>query len=329
MTVRKQGPTELKVWWHGIAALPDSRHDHAYYALRRVWADHTMAGSRGFYRPRSEDHLTPALFQNFAVFSDFGWLHEILGIVDGEASRIARVTWAYLCEERLDAKLRPFHKRDFIIPDILVYWEDDQGDGLIGFEVKRPGKAATADDSRKLESYVDLPSTRGIERRYRCLLVCDRQATKSSDATDKRWPVLTWEKVGCIQQTAAYSLPCPEEVRTCASQWIARQFMRYEIDLDSAGADASESFGARYGTQNAYGTIENLRAPDSVKRFLRGSECVEAAWQGYEPEPPIEWLKDEPTAEELRRRKWQTTEDRRVRRWHFGWLAEHERKWKY
>ncbi|MCY4588755.1 MAG: hypothetical protein OXB98_22250 [Bryobacterales bacterium] len=327
MTARKEGPTELKVWWHGVAALPEGPQDHAYYALRRVWADHTMAGPRGFYRPRSEDHLTPALFQNFALFSDFDWLHEILGIVGGEAGKVARVRWAYLCEERLDAKLQRSHGRNFIIPDILVFWEDDQGEGLIGFEVKRHGGAADAKDSRKLESYVDLPSTRGIDRRYGCLLVCDRQATRSLDATNKRWPVLTWERVGCIQQKATYSLPSPEEIRACTSQWIARQFMRYGIDLDGVGADAPESFGARFGTKDAYDTIENLRAPGSVKRFLKGSECVEAAWQGHEPESPMEWLKHEPTAEQLRGKKWQTTEDRRVRRWHFGWSVKHERNW--
>ena len=65
---------EIQVWWHGVAALPTDREDHAYHALRRVWGDHTMASGRGFYRIGSEDHIAPALFQNWAQFPDMSWV---------------------------------------------------------------------------------------------------------------------------------------------------------------------------------------------------------------------------------------------------------------
>lgn len=61
------GPSRIAVWWHGIASLPSDRNDQRHDALRRVWADHTMAGARGFYNPASEDHVTLALFQNWAM----------------------------------------------------------------------------------------------------------------------------------------------------------------------------------------------------------------------------------------------------------------------
>ena len=41
----------------------------------------------------------------------------------------------------------------------------------------------------------------------------------------------------------------------------------------------------------------------------------------------MEWLKLEPAVEELRGKKWQTTEDGRVHRWHFGWSVKHKRNW--
>src|ERR1700681_2655764 len=86
---------EIQVWWHGIAALPADRQDHAYHALRRVWGDHTIAGVRSFYRVGTEDHVTSALFQNWALFPDTSWVAALVRAAGGTVGSVSRVRWAY------------------------------------------------------------------------------------------------------------------------------------------------------------------------------------------------------------------------------------------
>src|SRR4051794_23885032 len=100
-------PSELKVWWHGVPALPADRRDHCYYVLRRVWGDHTMAGARGFYRTGCEDHITPALFHNWALFPDTNWVTALVKAAGGTVGSVKRVRWAYECNELLDDRLQP------------------------------------------------------------------------------------------------------------------------------------------------------------------------------------------------------------------------------
>src|SRR5689334_19786389 len=90
---------EIAIWWHGIPALPADKYDQSYYALRRVWGDHTIFGARSFYRLGSEDHVTPALFQNWTLFPDLSWVAPLVRACGGQAGTVREVRWAYACEE--------------------------------------------------------------------------------------------------------------------------------------------------------------------------------------------------------------------------------------
>ncbi len=316
---------QINAWWHGVAALPADRTDHAYHVLRRVWGDHTMAGNRGFYRTGCEDHVTVALFQNWALFPEMNWVAPLVRAAGGQAGNVSRVRWAYACEELIDARLQPFHRRNFIIPDIMLHYEDEAGPALLVFEVKPPTKAAEAQDARKLESYIDLPSTRKIARRFGCLLVGERTAERTRQACGSNWPILTWERLKDLQLTAARNMGLPAATTDHVIRWIDRQFARYGIQPNVSGAPIS--FNGKYGTQASYRELDALSMPDSVRRFLKGSECIEAAWTGRQPHPPLPWLVDEPNAEDVRQNGWQTTEDRRVCRWNFDWSLSNERNW--
>jgi hypothetical protein len=325
-TIPSNKPSRIAVWWHGIAALPGDRQDHSYYVLRRVWGDHTMAGARGFYNTASEDHLTLALFQIWTVIPDTRWVAELITAAGGNAGTVTAVRWAYACEEKLDARLRPFHKRAFVIPDIMLTWTDEHGEGLLVFEVKRPHTIVKTEDDRKLRTYIDLPSTRGIGRRYGCLLVGEKSAEQSVRACSGSWPVLTWESLGKLQMQSVDRLQASIAAKQLTAAWIVRHYERYGIELGDM-ARRPEPMGDAYGTGRSYSVIDCIAASDNVKRFLKGSECVEAVWQGEQPTAPMAWLSEEPSAERLAKQKLQATSDRTVCRWRFDWSVRKERIW--
>jgi hypothetical protein len=314
-------------WWHGIAALPVDHQDHAYHALRRVWGDHTIAGTRGFHRPTTEDHIVPALFQHWALFPDVNWAVLLLREINITIGAIRRVRWAYACEEVLDSRLRPTRGRDFVIPDIVLAYEDDAGIGVLVFEAKAPGKAAAAIDDLKLATNIALPSMRKLARRNGCLLVSARQAEKSRHACRENWPVLTWERLGQLQVQAAEALALSQDLRRLIIAWLHQHFARHGVVL--AGREASPTaFSGTFGTEDGYALIDVLPIPDSIRRFLKGSECVEAIWQQQNPVPPLPWLAGEPDIDRIAIMRWQTTEDRRIGRWSFDWTPPRERTWR-
>lgn len=327
MSKKEASSKEIGVWWHGIAALPARRQDHAYHTLRRIWGDHTLAGARGFYRLGSEDHVTPAWFQNWALFPGTDWVSALVQEAGVSVGKVKRVRWAYACEEVIDARLRPYHKRDFVIPDIILVYEDEYGLGLVVFEVKRPGNFTRAEDDRKLRTYCDLPSTRRIARRHGCILVSERMSEKSSKACNGNWPVLTWERLRELQISAALGMSLPTDLAEHVVNWLSYHFARHGVNFTGTEMAPSPA-GVAYGTEDGYQCIEGFPIPDSVKRFLKGSECVEAVWRGEQPAPVMPWLAEEPTAEIIRQRRWQTTEDRRVCRWSLDWTASRERTWR-
>jgi hypothetical protein len=128
-----------KSWWHLVGSLPVDRNDHAYYALRRIWADHTMTDGRGFWNERSEDHLTVVLFQPLACLSDCGWLDDLLIAADRPPVSAREIQFAFAAEEILDESLRPRHGRNFVIADIMLAWRGDSS-GMIAFEVKKAAR---------------------------------------------------------------------------------------------------------------------------------------------------------------------------------------------
>lgn len=320
-------PAELKTWWNAIPALPIGTSDQAYYALRRVWGDHTIAGTRSFYRWGSEDNITPALFQNWAIFPDPNSIAPLVRAAGGSVGTIKRCRWGYACEETLDVGLRQYHGRDFVIPDIVVKFEDEQGIGLLVFEIKKPGKATDTSDGRKLATYCDLPSMRQITRRFGCLLVSAAVAEKSARSVENAWPVVIWEQVAEIQRMAARTISKAKHVSDHVAQWVGRSFTRYGIHVSDGGAPVPWG-GTSYGSNGSYDRIDELALPDGVGRFLKGSEYVEAFVRGETAQAPLPWLSGEPTALEVRARRLQSTQDRRIRRWDFNWSPMLERSWR-
>src|SRR5262249_43863881 len=140
------------------------------------------------------------------------------------------------------------------------------------------------------------------------------------------WPVLTWEKLAQLQLAAVRSLPLAPDLVALVARWIGRSFTRYGIPVGESGT-LPLPIGRQYGTEEGYSHIDPRSGPDRVARFLKGSECVEAVLRGERPAPPLAWLRAEPTVAEIRLRRLQTTEDRRVCRWGFDWSVSRERSW--
>jgi hypothetical protein len=296
-----------------------------YFALRRVWGDHTMAAGRGFYRRSSEDHITVALFHNWALFPDLTWVAPLVRACGGQVGTVSQASWSYACEEVLDTTLQPYHGRNFIIADVMLHFVDENGPGLLALEVKKPGGAAQPSDARKLRSYCDLPSTRNIGRRYGCFLVGERHVAATRTASENDWHVMSWERLYALQVEAASKLAIPDPVRQRVIAWISRLFARYGI---AAAAPVPPPLaGADVAVEARDAEIQRLDLPASIERFLLGAECVEAAACGHDPAPPYSWLSDEPSAEEVRQGKRQTTIERRIIRWQPHWDVEEEPVW--
>jgi hypothetical protein len=137
--------------------------------------------------------------------------------------------------------------------------------------------------------------------------------------------VLTWERLAELQIAAVRELALAADVSDLVCQWLLRGFARYGIRVSEGAAPAASA--ATYGTVEGYRRIDLMAAPKSILAFLKGSECAEAAWRDEQPAPPLPWLSAEPTRDEVRMRKMQTTHDRRVCRWSFGWGPVQERSW--
>ncbi len=319
-------PASIDVWWHAIAALPPSRENHAYHALRRVWGDHTISGPRSFYKIGTEDNLTPALFQNWAVFPDSMWVAPFLSLLGCDIGHVKRVRWAYACEEELDERRRRYHGRNFVTPDIILHFEDEKGLGLVAFEVKKPGGVPDNKDVVKLESYCNLPSTRRIGRRYGCFLVSETKKDLAQKIGDSTFPVITWEEMGKKQVAAVRELALPSIICDLLQRWIIREFSRNEIWISEYEAPP-DPMGSNYGLEEAYRQIDRMALPDSVRLFLKGSEAVEAVWSNLIPDPPMPWLRTEPNMTIIQAKKWQSTPARRVCRWSFDWDVSQERVW--
>lgn len=314
------------VWWQTIPALPTAPSSQAYFALRRVWGDHTIAGARSFYRLGSEDNLTPALFQIWAIFDCHSWLPDLVSHCGGKVlGAVTHVQWAYACEEVLDHRLRPDHGRDFVTPDIMLRWEDEAGEGILVFEVKKPGTAVEAKDYRKIATYCDLPSTRSIGRRLGCFLLGESAARRTNHVSNSEFPILTWEQLADMQLRWTEKLDVPDGIRQRARAWLVRHFDFYGVRVEALAAP--QSFGPAFGSEASHRAISKLEIPESLKLFFLGSECAEALRQGLQPVAPLRWLEKEPTVDDIRRRKFQSTDDRRINRWNRSWRAAAERTW--
>jgi hypothetical protein len=158
MTLSSGGPVLLPTlnsaqrfhsrWWTALPAIPTKRESAAYHRLWRQFADHTMntftvgeggkvrPGNRGFYVEGREDHLVPAFFENFSMFSDFRWLELLLKRLEIPfKDRIKNAAWSYSYSEFLPSHgCRPH-------ADIVLMWRDAAGVAVLAIEAKKPGFA--------------------------------------------------------------------------------------------------------------------------------------------------------------------------------------------
>lgn len=308
----------FNAWWQGVAALPLDCSEQAYFVLRRIWADQTIntpTGARSFYRRGTEDHVTPALWQNWYLFEDPNAMAPFLRTAGARVGELKRVQWAYACEELTGVG------RSFVTPDIIVHYEDEKGPGILAIEAKRHGQYAKREDRLKLDQYCKLPSMRGISRRHGCFLVSEKAKEATRTNTDDHYPVVTWEELAFAQRDATHFLSIEPSSRTVVENWIARAFDR--VGLGSA-APTPSPHSIHFGTAAGYAAIRERKLPPKVELFLMGSECVEASWLGIVPEAPLPWLASEPVGADVRRKGFQTTDDRRVCRWAFDWTARRE-----
>lgn len=320
----KPNQSEARLWWQVMPALPTSPDSQHHSALRRIWADHTMntsAKGRGYYRWGTEDNITPGLFQIWAIFEHPETFRPMLLACGAELKGPLRmVRWAYACEEVIAPGSFSGVSGRFLIPDIVLYFEDDLGPGTISFEVKRPDAKPNEKDAAKLSAYSKLASMRNIPRRSAVFLISEKN-TKFAASLPVDAEIVTWEQLLGLMLQAA-SAEFSGIVRTNITYWIARAFARYEIGNTETPANLATG---GYGTPCTFSAAEQLNdATPAARAFLRGSEVTEAFWRGEDPAPPAAWMEGSLTRAELSERKLQSTSDRRLCRWSPSWRKEQE-----
>jgi hypothetical protein len=313
-------------WSISDGVLPTARGTQTDEVLRRVWFDHTMntfkidavgsirANSRGFYTESIEDHVVPALFQTWAIFRDVSsWMPDFLALFGILAEgTVRRVRWCYLFEQI-------FEGRRFCIADIVVAWEDDAGKAVLVLEAKTRGGVLTEKDLSGLDRYLRMPSIEVVPRRYLGFLVdaSDVRKVRSLIRTDIQ--IATWQAIVDLQIKAAHALSAVNFLSVTIVTLIATH-ASYHGFVDAPISNLPEFLPAR-GTSNAYAHIRDLGTPPEIEAFLLGSEVALASRMGVLPEPPFEWLRDDPDSLEIWRRAKagfpgrQTVSDRRVPRW--------------
>lgn len=322
-----------RYWWTCVPALPTSKRSRHYHSLKRVWFDPTMniirrsgtgelrSGSRGSYRERSEDFLTPFLFQTWALFGERAeWVPSFLGLFDiNPVGGISEPSWCYLFEQ-------PHAGRQICIADIVFSWRDDAGEGVLVLEAKVRGGKLTAKDVEDPERYLRMPSIAAVERRSLAFLVDGADAAVVHRQVGARYSVGTWQEVVRAQcEAVKYSVAEPTVAQeiTTAIIWNARS-----SGLEFADENLEEfRFLAGTGHSSSYDRIKALPATPDEIAYLLGTEVRKACTGGRMPDPPYEWLRGEPdvlTACDPQSLTRQKTPDRQVARWRLGWKPPKE-----
>lgn len=316
-----------RFWWTCIPALPTKRGSYEDIMLRRIWADHTMntlrveangnirANSRSFYAEGTEDHVIPATFQTWAIISNLaGWIPGFLSAL-GAATQgaVRKVRWSYLFEQ-------PYQGKKFCIADIVFYWEDDAGAGVVVIECKVRGGSLTSKDTSGLERYLHMPSINSIERRSVAFIVDESDAAKVRSKTDNAHPISTWQAMMGMQMDAILSSNF-SGVSSDKVAAVVQAHGRYHGLLSSEVFPSTPSLLPGLGTPESYANTLALRTEPELEAFLLGSEAAFAVRQGVLPAPPYDWLARDPDALRLVQ-EWkagaptrQTTAERRIPHW--------------
>lgn len=319
-----------RYWWTCFPALPTNQESHHYHSLKRVWFDPTMnivrradgggfkSGARGSYRERSEDFLTPFLFQTWALFGEEpAWVPRFLGLFGIEpVGKVSKASWCYLFEQ-------PHSGRQICIADVVFSWRDEGGEAVLVLEAKVKGGKLSSKDVNDPDRYLRMPSIAAVERRWLAFLVDDADAEPVHHQIHGRFPVGTWQAMVRTQLDAATSLITEPEISreiAAAIVWNARS-----AGLDYPAESAGElRFVIGAGNSSSYDRIKALSATADEIAYLLGTEVRKTCANGRMPEPPFEWLASEPdvlTACDPQSPTRQKTVDRQVARWRVGWRA--------
>lgn len=304
-------------WWQAIPAWPVDRESQPYSSLRRVWADHTMSAGRGLYRPRSEDHQTVVLFHSFQCLPAATWLPTLADTLGLKTVNPTTARIAYLHEETVPHHRKRYHGRDFVIADIVLNWSDDVDGGIISFEVKRQdGPAPTDKDFEKAKTYIEFDSMGGFQRRHAAFLVADRHKR----SVEESWPhVVSWSEILEDQIAAASKVAANHRSLSCMPSLIEDLYASYGIG--NRRLMTLPDPAALYET-----ALRELVPIDLVS--LTTGLAYSAHWRrGSTIKLPdaFNWFRQEPSEEQVRASKAQTTSDRRVIRWSENWKPEYER----
>ncbi len=277
-----------------------------------------MGGARGVYRPRSEDHQTVALFQPFAALPARVWFPALSQALAFDPLVPDEVRIAYLHEETVPPHRTRFHGRDFVIADIVLHWRKGDTDGIMAFEVKRQtGPGPTEQDFEKARTYVEFASMQTVARRDPVFLVSDHHVRKVRG----QWPhVACWSEVLAAQLAAAETVARDHPTLRAMPGLIKDLFSAYGIGRAPALSPPDPS--VLFAAASAEG------APPSLAALAAGLAWT-AHWRRGETEAPLpealDWLRKEPTEDQLRSARWQKRPDRRVNRWSPDWAPAQER----
>lgn len=310
-----------RYWWTCIPALPADREDRNYHGLKRVWFDHTMntfktlpdgtikPGSRGFYVEGREDHITPIVFQNWALYPDAEWVEPFLRLFGASPiGDVYRAAWCPSYEASFNGGKR--------IIDVVVSWEDEDGLAAIVIEAKRHRGKLDEKDKDGAGYYLSMPGFASLKRRHFGLLVDERDVTRFRAQLDGDESIATWQELAQLQIDCARDLSLSDELQVLVADLLADQFRYHGIFHDQAHVPHPVM---PLATKEGYGTWDRADIPGSVRRFLIGSTVALSARSGNLPEAPFEWLSEEPDALTISRNRVQTTVDRREPRWRLSW----------
>jgi hypothetical protein len=301
-------PLTHEYWWTCIPALPTGRESHTYRMLKRVWFDHTMntfrvepdgtlkPNGRNFYTAGKEDHITPALFQTFAMFEDHSkWLPQSLELFGIETvGRVASASWSYLFEEIYEG-------RKFCIADIVLSWRDDAGEAVLVLEVKAPKGSLTAKDIDGLGRYLNMLSVRKVSRRSIGFLVDASDLPRVRAVTKASVPAASWQDMIRLQVEATKFLPCKSDVQELIAALILEHaaYCGIHMAVTQPRIEIDREVLLGLGNTQSYDRIVELGLPLTIQNFLLGSEAALAVRQGHRPQPPMSWLSNDPRSVDI------------------------------
>jgi hypothetical protein len=281
--------------------IPARRADKRYKILRRVWADKTMnvirqtpqgwkhASNRGSYVEGHEDYMTIALFEIWAAFPDAQWAERLLdawGIAHG---LVTRVNWSYEWAQR------SVDRKAWDIADIVLCWEDDQGQGVVVIEAKRPGGKLTEKDLAGGLRYLDVQGLKPFGRKHVHYLVAEKDIPPARSRLPPGTPLSSWEDLGRLQISLIQAAEGNLQGMRLAAAYTAIHYSQLGVPTGSL-VDECEmpSMQLFDGGEERYAIIRSMQMPETIERYLVSSEVMFCARRGIMPTAPFSWLSDEP-----------------------------------